>query len=296
MGKPGGSILPCTHAREIVSQVRPTQDLLTGLDTIAPSLLLAHGVQPHDYHNSQVFRTAVESIRGHFAASMAAPRQGYVRDILSLMKAADLIDGFQPAHATERWDYQVTLGTSPQRIATIEVKGGEGNSLNISERWEYTQEFVIWCHLDGAIQNDPSISARAIIGRLVAEILTRKKRIDALIIRDRLCGTHLRQCPKYTDGHGPSDLGPAPDVFLFPQQLPDMVKNQCPPLHTEATCSLPFRVLDAYGVAKRDYERHVWQVEIEVRGEDRDGQPVVMRRLRVTRQGQSVLENVRKLR
>ncbi len=128
MSKAGTRILPCAHAPVVVAQVKPAQDLLVDLDTIAPELLREHHVEPFDYRNSQVFRTAIESIRGHFAASMTGPRQEYVAGVLSAMVSAGLVSGFEPAHQTERWDYQVRLGESPQRIGTVEVKGGEGNN------------------------------------------------------------------------------------------------------------------------------------------------------------------------
>jgi hypothetical protein len=288
MGKSSTRVLPCTHEARIVAQVEPARALLEGLDEAAPGLLQSHGVSPEDYRHSQVFRTAVESIRGRFAANMTAPRQRFVSDVLAVMRAKGLIAGFEPAHQTERWDFQVAIAGSPQRIGTIEVKGGEGNSLNISERWPYTQEFVVWCHLDGAIQNDPSVSARAIIGRLVADIVKRKKQIDALIIRDRLCGTRLRPCPKYASEDAYPELGPAPDVFLFPQQVPDLVKNPKPAGHTEDTCALPFRVLDAFGVRKRDRGKHIWNVSIAVGSETQRDEQVVTRRVCVS-QGDAVM-------
>lgn len=285
MSKKVAAILPCRHDSEIVAQVEPTQRLLENLDNEAPDLLVQHGVKPYDYRNSEVFRTAVESIRGHYAASMTSPRQEFVRNVLDRLVGKRLIGGWQPAHQIERWDFEVMIGKSPKRTGTIEVKGGEGNSLNISERSPYTQEFIVWCHLDGAIKNEPSRSVHSIISRLVADTLKRKKHIDALIIRDRLCGSRLRACPKY---HSSADYpveGPAPDVFLFPAQVPDVLKNPRPSIHNEASCTRPFRILDAFGVRKGDRAKHVWEVHISYETETGRGEQRVRRRVTILHRG-----------
>lgn len=94
------------------------------------------------------------------------------------------------------------------RKAAIEVKGGEGNSLNIPNRPEDVAEFVVWCHLDGSLNHRPGRGVQQIVGRIVADIVKSPKRIDALIIRDVLCGSKARPCPKYPTGAYPRS-GPA---------------------------------------------------------------------------------------
>jgi hypothetical protein len=54
-----------------------------------------------------------------------------------------------------RWDFTALLDSNPIREVAIEVKGGEGNSLNISNRPEHVMEFIIWCHLDGSLKHSP---------------------------------------------------------------------------------------------------------------------------------------------
>ena len=54
-------------------QIAPTKDLLSSLDTKHPDILRAEGIVPADYHGSMVFRSAIESIRGTFAAT-TSPR------------------------------------------------------------------------------------------------------------------------------------------------------------------------------------------------------------------------------
>ncbi|MEW6668069.1 MAG: hypothetical protein AB1512_22890 [Thermodesulfobacteriota bacterium] len=292
MSKKAEALLPCRHDGAIVAQVEPTQRLLEHLDAEAPDLLHRHGVVPQDYRGSEVFRTAIESIRGHYAASMTTPRQEFVRRILELLAGKRLISEWQPAHKIERWDFEVEISSSPKRTSTIEVKGGEGNSLNISERSPYTQEFVVWCHLDGAIKNEPSRSVHSIISRLVADTLKRKKHIDALIVRDRLCGSRLRPCPKYGSSADYPQEGPAPDVFLFPAQVPDVLKNPKPSIHNEASCGLPFRILDAFGVRKRDRAKHLWEVHISYEAETGRGEHQVRRRVRIVHKGVALHDSI----
>ena len=60
-------------------QIAPTKDLLTKLDTKHPDILRAEGIVPADYHGSMVFRSAVESIRGTFAAT-TSPRAQFTAE------------------------------------------------------------------------------------------------------------------------------------------------------------------------------------------------------------------------
>ena len=79
------------------------------------------------------------------------------------MKQMNLIVEYQLQGAAQRFDFQVMLTSQPKEMAAVEVKGGEGNSINISERPLWANEFILWCHLDGAIVNQPSHGAAAII-------------------------------------------------------------------------------------------------------------------------------------
>jgi hypothetical protein len=98
-----------------------------------------------------------------------------------------------------RHDFTVVVERDPDYFAALEVKGGEGNSINISERPLWAREFGVWCHLDGAIVNQPAHGANAIINRLTNELVLRQKRVDVLFFKDVLCGTRLRPCPKYPE-------------------------------------------------------------------------------------------------
>ena len=237
--------------------------MLMTLDEKYPEVLMKSGVDPRHYHGSNVFRSAIETIRGSQAAGQTAPRERFVGAILAAMKEQGLLANAEKTPIGVRWDFTAELETNPRRRVAVEVKGGEGNSLNLSNRPPDAQEFVIWCHLDGSIIHRPARGAQAIIGRIVSDIIKAPKQIDALIIRDRLCGTDARPCPKY-EGRPYPALGPAPDVFLFPSAVPIFGRDLHPPVHTESTCVFPFRLLDFFGVSVEERPLHVHTVDIRL--------------------------------
>lgn len=171
-------ILPCKHETQVTDQVPRAIDLLINMDKSHPNLLLEDNIQPIDYRHGLVFRSAVET--GN----------------------------------SRRYDFVVIVENDPDYIAAIEVKGGEGNSINISERPLWAKEFCVWSHLDGAIVNQPGHGAHSIINRLTNELVRRHKLVDALFFKDILCGTRTRPCPKYSDRMETIGLNAAPDVFV----------------------------------------------------------------------------------
>jgi len=209
-----------------------------------------------------VFCSAIETIRGEFIASSVTARHAMVQWVLMGLKDRRSIADFEHTGGTRRYDFEVLFSLQPRTAGAIEVKGGEGNSINISERPIWAEEFLVWCHLDGAITNQPSHGAYSIIfNSLTSEMVKRSKRVDALIIRDALCGTPLRPCPKYAYGIDPVRI--APDIFLFPQRVPGLDDPE-PPVHSLDTLRLPRMILDFFGVHPSDYARHLWEVHIEV--------------------------------
>jgi len=174
-----------------------------------------------------------------------------------------MIQDVQFLGQSRRHDFTVVMEPNRARMAAIEVKGGEGNSVNISERPIWADEFLVWCHLDGAVINQPAHGAGAIVfGRLSAEVVLRHKRVDALVIKDLLCGTPARPCPKYVNSSA-MGLDTAPDIFLFPRRIP-FLDDPSPPPHDATTLKLPFQILSLFGVPESEYEKHVWNVHIRV--------------------------------
>ena len=257
-------VLPCKHDASATSQVNPAIDLLRHLDQQHPDVLKVHGLEPADYHPKLVFRSAVESIRGTYIASSLPQRQGLVATTLQVMKQQGLIAEYQGQGAAQRYDFQVMVSSGPKKMVALEVKGGEGNSINISERPLWAAEFILWCHLDGAIVNQPSHGAAAIIfNRVANEMVKRHKHVDAILFKDARCNTPLRPCPKYFNKPVSSVLGVAPDVFLMPQGIPTLEEPKPPPHHLSSLL-LPEKVLTVHGVAPHEFDDHVWEVSIEL--------------------------------
>jgi hypothetical protein len=255
--------LPCRHHERITKQVHPTINLLRNMDTLHPEILREHDIQPEDYNGSLVFRSAVESIRGSFIASSTTSRQGLVQGILSKMHLSGRIADFQQTSSGSRCDFRVVVQRDPDYFASIEVKGGEGNSINISERPIWAREFAVWCHLDGAIVNQPAHGAVAILNRLTNELVRRNKQVDVLFIKDLTCGTSLRPCPKYLGRENEIGFDTAPDVFLLPQRTPTTDEPE-PPTHTLETLKLPWIILQQFGVTEDEVPLHVWQVTVKL--------------------------------
>lgn len=255
--------LPCRHEERITRQVQPTINLLTNLDVLHPDVLLQHQIQPADYKSGLVFRSAIESIRGTFIASSTDSREGLVDGVLdSLLQQHRIADYSQSSNAG-RYDFTVALERNPDYFAAIEVKGGEGNSINISERPLWAREFGIWCHLDGAVVNQPANSSHAIINRVTNELVRRQKLVDVVFFKDVLCGTATRPCPKYPGRESTIAFETAPDVFLFPQRIPSLDDPE-PPTHTLSSLRLPKLILALFGVSENDQISHTWKVHVRL--------------------------------
>lgn len=284
-------ILPCHNERGITEQVKPTIELLTEMDVLHPDVLLQHGIQPIDYHGGLVFRSAIESIRGTFIASSRTGREGLVNDVLENLNRHQKIKSYKHTANSQRYDFEIALQTDI--FAAIEVKGGEGNSINISERPIWAKEFGIWSHLDGAIVNQPTHGAHAIVNRITNELVRRGKLVDVAFFKDILCGTRTRPCPKYPGNEDKIGLKSAPDIFLFPQRIPIFAPNEpdkhdpAPPVHNLNTLKLPGLILDIFGVNKSDRGKHIWQIYIEIEGLENGRQ---RRITTIHHQGQEILQ------
>lgn len=281
-------ILPCKHEERVTKQVKPTIDLLNNMDQWHPDVLLQHDIEPTDYRDGLVFRSAIESIRGTFIASATVGREGMVRDVLEGLFRNNRIAGYKHSSSRVRYDFEIALERNPDYFVALEVKGGEGNSINISDRPIWAREFGVWSHLDGAIVNQPAHGARSVVNRLTNELVRRHKLVDVLFFRDVLCGTRTRPCPKYFGRRDRSGLKVAPDVFLFPQTIPSVDEPE-PPVHTLDTLKLPGLILDWFDVAADERDRHIWEVHVSiVELSDRRLRRVV----KVVHQGRIVNESV----
>jgi hypothetical protein len=276
-------MLPCRHEARVVAQVQPTIRLLSDLGELYPEILRENAIEPADYKGGLVFRSAIESIRGRFAASSTPHRQGLVGRVLETLRQQGRIAGYEQSSARQRYDFTVAVQREPDYFVALEVKGGEGNSINISERPLWAREFGVWCHLDGAIVNQPAHGAHSIINRVANEMVRRGKQVDMVFFKDAMCGTRLRPCPKYAGDDISSDQV-APDVLLFPQRIPTLRDSQ-PSVHTLDSLRLPRLILAAFGVADQDQPGHLWYVHIKIIQRD-DGR--LSRQVEVRHQGEVV--------
>jgi len=219
-------ILPCKHEEQVTKQVQPTIDLLTNMDEWHPDVLLQHAIQPADYKSGLVFRSAIESIRGTFIASSKPGREGLVKDVLENLLQRRWIEDYEQTGSRRRHDFTIVLKR-------------------------------------GAIVNQPAHGAHAIINRLTNELVRRRKLVDVLFIKDILCGTRTRPCPKYSGREDKIGLQAAPDVFLFPQRVPSLDDPE-PPVHTLDTLRLPELVLELFGVDTTAQGKHIWEVRVKV--------------------------------
>lgn len=200
---------------------------------------------------------------------------------------ASRIADYEHSSSRTRYYFAVGIQRNPDYFAALEVKGGEGNSINISERPLWAKEFGIWCHLDGAIVNQPAHGAHSIVNRITNEMVRRHKLVDVLFFKDILCGTRTRPCLKYPNQKETIGLQAAPDIFLLPQGIPSL-ENPEPPVHSLDTLKLPALILDLFGVEVAKRDKHIWQVYVKVTElPDRRLQRVVQ----IVHQGQMVSES-----
>ncbi len=233
------------------------------MDEWHPDILLQHAIQPEDYKSSLVFRSAVESIRGTFIASSTVRREQLVSRILQALRQNGKIADYDQTGRSNRYDFTVAIQKNPDYFSCIEVKGGEGNSINISERPLWAREFAVWCHLDGAIVNQPANGAHSIINRLTNELVRRQKQVDVLFFKDLLCGTPARPCPKYPGQEATITQNTAPDIFLFPQRVPSQDDPE-PPIHTLKTLRLPKLILELFDISSNRHHKHIWNVHVKL--------------------------------
>lgn len=171
------SILPCTHDQAALRQIDPAIDLLRNLDSRHPEALRVAGVSPEDWHPKRIFRSAVETIRGSFIASSLTQRHQMVAAVLGQLVERHKIARFEPTRKATRHDFTIILTERPRVAAALDVKGGEGNSVTITERPPWAQEFLLWCHLDGSIINQPSQGVHSIIVNRLANDLMRRGKV-----------------------------------------------------------------------------------------------------------------------
>lgn len=213
------SIIPCESDANLRAKIERFSEVLK----TEAHKLGDHGLDEREFYNSGLFRGAIERVRGQFSASMRSKRE-FVQHVLNHMEDGGHIVSWDTTDDSNRNDYIVKLLSG--KTAVIDLKGClDGNNTNIFERPGTADEFIIWsiCTNLGA---DPRRNAwSGIHTRLSAEIISRKQRVDGLIIWDMMCGTIGRSCPKIANHEdratevGPFKVPPA-CIYVFPSDLP----------------------------------------------------------------------------
>lgn len=164
----------------------------------------------------------------------------------------------------------------------------DGNNTTIFERPPHAQEFIIWsvCTNPGA---DPQKNAwSGIHTRLSADLIERQQRVDGVMIRDMVCGTVGRPCPKLAGGSERATAVshyklPPPCIYVLPATIASPRNNPQPVAQSLDEVQL----LKAFHKCFRGKPEEVNYVDFEV--EHRGAE--TMRKTRIRRAGRVVQES-----
>jgi hypothetical protein len=215
------TVIPCEQDPRLRAEIERYAEVLK----TEAHKLGSHGLDEATFYSSPIFRGAIEKVRGEFSATMRGKRE-FVQHVLNYMEDGDFIAGWDRTRPKARNDYYVQLKGGG--LAGIDLKGClDGENTNKFERPTEADEFITWslCTNSGA---DPRRNAwSGIHTRLSAEMISRSKRVDGVIIWDMICGTLGRPCPKLGALSGAvrrTSLGPfitpPPCIYVFPAEIP----------------------------------------------------------------------------
>ena len=223
-----------------------------------------HGLDEATFYSSPIFRGAIEKVRGEFSATMRGKRE-FVQHVLNYMEDGGFIAGWDRTRGKARNDYYVRLKSGG--LAVIDLKGClDGENTNKFERPADADEFITWslCTNSGA---DPRRNAwSGIHTRLSAEMISRGKRVDGVVIWDMICGTLGRPCPKHRSPGGDfrrTSIGPfltpPPCIYVFPAEIPSATHPQA-----TARALAEVELLAAFHTAFGGDDEEVNSVDFEV--------------------------------
>ncbi len=247
----------------------------------AAPLIGNHGLTIEEFWETGIFNSAIESLRGTNAASMAKKRE-FIETVFHQLQEKNEIQSWSFTGSGERYDYEVVMPDGWRSI--VETKGClDGNNTNIFERPPQADEFIIWslCQNPGA---DPRKNVTSgIHTRLGAEVIKSQQRVDGLIVWDMVCGSVGRRCPKLGEDRARAAFtfngrkAPPPCFYLFPRSVPDPRNNPGP--HPWRLSEV--RLIAAMHRAFRCDANDVVDVRIEARRSGAD----IQRRTCLTRNG-----------
>ncbi len=264
---PNHPIIPCSRRDDWAQVVDEYSDALKA----AAHTIGTHGLDREAFEESGLFKSAIERIRGQYAAT-TTEKYAFIEAVLMFLQNDGLIQRYEFVGTRERHDFEVYFEDG--RLCCVEAKGClDGNNTTIFVRPQNADEFVVWslCQNPGS---DPRHNAwSGIHTRLSAEIVALRERVDGLIIWDMLCGTLARPCPKLQAE--PNRFAwlsgkqvPPPCIYLFPRTIPDARNNPNP----RPFALSDIRFLDVIASAFHAREDEAVEVSIEVRMHEADVQ------------------------
>jgi hypothetical protein len=262
---PNHPIIPCSRRDDWAEVVNEYADALKA----AAHTIGTHGLDRVAFEESGLFKSAIEQIRGQQSATTNI-KYAFIKSVLTLLQNSGLIQRYAFVGTRERHDFDVYFEDG--RLCCVEAKGClDGNNSNIFVRPQNADEFIIWSLFQNP-GSDPRHNAwSGIHTRLSAEIVSRRERVDGLIIWDMLCGTLARPCPKLQGQPNrftvlsEKDV-PPPCVYLFPRTIPDARNNPNP----RPWALGDIRFLDAIATAFCSREDEAVEVRIEARMHEAD--------------------------
>jgi hypothetical protein len=271
------TVIPCEQDPRLRAEIELFAEVLK----TQAHKLGSHGLEESSFYSSPIFRGAIEKVRGEFSATMRGKRE-FVQHVLNYMEDGGFIAGWDRTRPMARNDYYVQLDSGG--LAVIDLKGWlDGENTNKFERPAEADEFITWslCTNSGA---DPRRNAwSGIHTRLSAEMISRGKRVDGVVIWDMICGTLGRPCPKLRalDGvvqrtsFGPFHT-PPPCIYVFPAEIPSGARPRA-----TARTLIEVELLSAFHKAFGGRDEEVNYVDFEV-AERRDA---LFRRTVICRDG-----------
>jgi hypothetical protein len=269
------TVIPCEQKHRLRAEIERFAEVLK----TQSHKLGDHGLDETDFYSSPIFRGAIEKVRGEFSATMRGKRE-FVQHVLNHMEDGGFIAGWDRTQGKARNDYYVRLKRG--RLAVIDLKGClDGENTNKFERPADADEFITWSLCTNSAADPRRNAWSGIHTRLSAEMISRDKRVDGVVIWDIICGTLGRPCPKLAglDGAvrrtavGPF-LTPPPCIYVFPAVIPS-------PAHPRSTAQslADVELLGAFHGAfgGRDDELNYVDFEVGEQGDDLFRRTVIRR-------------------
>jgi hypothetical protein len=260
------TVIPCEQDPRLRAEIERFAEILkTQAHTLGD-----HGLDEAGFYSSPIFRGAIEKVRGEFSATMRGKRE-FVQHVLNHMQDGGFIADWDRTQGKARNDYYVRLNSG--RTAVIDLKGClDGENTNKFERPTDADEFITWslCTNSGA---DPRRNAwSGIHTRLSAEMISRDKRVDGVVIWDMICGTLGRPCPKLAaleasvrrTALGPF-LTPPPCIYVFPAVIPSPARPQA---SAQPLAQVELLAAFHHAFGGRDEEVNFVDFEVAEQGED----------------------------